>query len=87
MKHLEGLGFIQPIQEPADKNGKVRHFTSRASVVFDTALFKSDLCAADKSDVAQAYLDYLRESASNVAQIKSVQSKLREQNLIISAGG
>lgn len=37
--------------------------------------------------MAQAFLDYLRESASNVAQIKSVQSKLREQNLMVPAGG
>lgn len=47
-------------------------FTTRTTGVFERALFDSELNMSDKRDIAFAYLDYMRESASNVGQIKAV---------------
>ena len=38
--------------------------------------------AADKRDVSLAYLDYMRETAGNVTQVKAVQAKLRGAGLL-----
>ena len=32
--------------------------------------------------MGNAYVDFMREAASNVAQIKAVQSRLREANIL-----
>lgn len=79
LKHLEGLDIVQALP---NNGAKARGFTSRVTTVFERALFESELTAYEKKDVAEAYLDYLREHASNVAQLKSVQSRLRSANII-----
>lgn len=81
LKHLEGLGLVQPAQE-VGQGSKLRHFTTRATAVFERALFDSELGAADKKDVALAYLDYMRETAGNVAQIKAVEAKIIDAKLL-----
>ena len=65
LKHLEGAGLIQPIQE-SGQNSKVRHFTSRVTEVFERALFESQLTQFEKKDIGTAYIDYLQEMAVNV---------------------
>ena len=62
--------------------GKPRTFTSKVADVFERALFESDLTAYDKRDIGVAYMDYIREMASNVSQVKAVQSKLRDANVL-----
>ncbi len=66
LKHLEGLGVVQLLQEPS-QSGKARHFSSRATAVFEQAIYDSQLSAYDKRDVANAFLDFMRETASSVS--------------------
>ena len=75
LKHLEGTGVVQLLQEPS-QNGKTRHFSSRANAVFEQAIFDSQLNAYDKRDVATAYLDFLQETAASVTQVKAAKSKI-----------
>ena len=86
LKHLEGLGMIAGGQsETAGNQGKVRNnYSSRVTEVFERALFDSELSTADKKEVGLAYIDYMKEIGSNVGQIKAVQSKLREANILQS---
>ena len=81
LKHLEGLGLIQG-EERFAQSGKQRTFVSRVTKVFERALFESDLIALDKKDVGIAYVDYIREVATDVAQVKAVQTKLRDVNIL-----
>lgn len=82
VKHLEGTGQIQPVQESSGQNGKVRRFSSQVNAVFEKAIFESELTAQEKREVAVAFLDFMSESASNVAQIKAVQARLREASIL-----
>ena len=81
LKHLEGLGLIQG-EERFAQSGKQRTFVSRVTKVFEKALFESDLIALDKKEVGIAYVDYIREVATDVAQVKAVQTKLRDVNIL-----
>lgn len=68
LKHLEGLGLIQSDLH----QGKVKTFTSRVTEAFEQALFESELTAIDKREIGVAYVDYMREVASSVSQVKAV---------------
>ena len=86
LKHLEGLGMISGGQAETGNQGKVRNnYSSRVTEVFERALFDSELSTADKKEVGLAYIDYMKEICGNVGQIKAVQSKLREANILQSA--
>lgn len=50
-------------------------------------MFESELTDHEKRDIGIAYIDFMQESAMNVAQIKAVQSKLREANILNSVNG
>ena len=83
LKHLEGLGYFQG-EDRFAQNGKQRTYTSRVTKVYEKALFESELNAQDKRDVGAAYVDYIREVATDVAQVKAVQTKLRDANILTS---
>lgn len=40
---------------------------SRVIVVYERALFESELTMNDKREIGSSYLDYIREVATNVA--------------------
>ena len=83
LKHLEGLGLVQ--HWPAQQ-GKQRALASRVTDVYERALFESELTASDKREIGTGYLDYVREIATNVSQVRSVQAKLRDANILQTAG-
>ena len=64
------------------QHGKVRQFNSNVKAVFEKAIFDSQLTAAEKRDMGIAFLDFMSESSSNVSQIKAVQARLREANIL-----
>lgn len=57
--------------------------------VFERALFESELTASDKREIGVAYIDYMREVASSVSQVKEVQGMLRDANVLqmVPTGG
>ena len=73
-----------PGEERFAQSGKQRVFVSRVTKVYEKALFESDLTAYDKRDIGIAYVDYIRELATEVAQVKAVQTKLRDANILSS---
>ena len=82
LKYLEGTGQIQPIQESNIQHGKVRRFSSHVKAVFEKAIFDSELTALEKREMGVAFLDFMSENESNVTQIKAVQTRLREANIL-----
>lgn len=82
LKHLEGTGQIQQIQESNGQHGKVRRFSSQVKAVFEKAIFESLLTTAEKREMGVAFLDFMNESANNVAQVKEVQARLRKANIL-----
>lgn len=50
--------------------------------VYERALFESDLGVNDKQEIGTAYIDYIREVATSVSQVKAVQTKLRDANIL-----
>jgi len=83
LKHLEGLGLVQVW--PAQQSGnRQRAFASRVTDVYERALFESDLMLNDKREIGGAYMDYIREVASSVSQVKAVQTRLRDANILLT---
>ena len=50
----------------------MRQFSSHVKAVFEKAIFESELTAIEKRDMGIAFVDFMSEGASNVAQIKAV---------------
>lgn len=78
---MEGLGVLHQ-NEMAQNQGKKTSSTNKVSVCYEKAIFESDLTALEKKDVAISYLEYLKENATTISQIKSAQTKMRDTGVL-----
>ena len=60
----------------------MRRFSSHVKAVFEKAIFESLLTTTEKREMGVAFLDFMNENASNVAQVKEVQARLRKANIL-----
>jgi len=81
LKHLEGLGILSQ-HEQAQNQGKKQEKTQKVCICYEKAIFESDLTSFDKKDIAVSYLEYLKENATTIGQIKTAQTKLRDSGVL-----
>lgn len=72
LRHLEGLGQLPSSPKSAG---------SRVISTFEKALFTAELTLVDRRSVAHNYLEYIRENAFSVNQIKAAEERLNEAGI------
>lgn len=79
LKHLHGLGLFQQPEVGGSAKAKKEN---KVIACFEQALFQSELSKREKADLANAYLEYLRETERSIHVIKQAEVRLRENNLM-----
>ena len=81
LKHLEGLGILEQI-EMQQNHGKKTTSPNKVIMLYENAIFSSDMIKQDKKEVAASYMEYLKESCTSIGQIKSAYNRLRDNEIL-----
>lgn len=76
LKHLEGCDKLQDFQ-----SGKIK--VNKVTLTYEKAVFESELSNRERKEVAYSYLEYLKENAHSIGQLKALEVRLREENLLL----